>query len=112
MSLAQHVCCCPTAPHCLCFLPPCQVNSVGLVRQLFFPGVVVPEVTAGSAGDRAGLRPGDLLLAVDGRPLPASEGAVASVVTAVKGSVGEPVRLLVQRGGAQAGPDAGVEAPH
>ena len=74
------------------------MNTVGLVRQAFYPGVLVPEVVAGSAGVRAGLQPGDLIVAVNGQRLPPSEQAVGALVYTVKRSTGQEVRLQVQRG--------------
>lgn len=59
-------------------------------------GVLVVEVRAGSAAERAGLIAGDLLLALDGRPLP---DAVA-LQEALAGRAGDDLALLVARGDA------------
>jgi len=58
-------------------------------------GLLVAEVEVGGAAERAGLIPGDLLLALDGRPLP----AVAVLQEALAGRAGDDLTLLVARGG-------------
>ncbi len=55
----------------------------------------VQSVPAGSAGERAGLRAGDRLLAVDGRAV----ANAADFVAMVSGAPGRDVRLEVERGG-------------
>lgn len=58
------------------------------------PAPVVGEVLAGAAAQRAGLRAGDRVLAVDGRPVATWEALVAEIVA----HPGAPARLSVQRG--------------
>ena len=61
-------------------------------------GVVVAAVQPGGPAARAGLRQGDLIVAVGGRPV----GAPADVVAAVEGSaIGRPLPVTVDRGGAR-----------
>jgi regulator of sigma E protease len=57
-------------------------------------GLTVQLVRRGSAADRAGLRPGDTLVSLDGQPLTGSEVLQQAVVTA------EQLNLGVQRSGA------------
>ena len=59
-------------------------------------GVIVEAVVAGSAADRAGLRPGDHVVEFDGRPIdnPTRFQNFISVLPA-----GEIVRLGIVRGG-------------
>ena len=56
----------------------------------------VHEVARNLAADKAGLRPGDQLLLVDGMDVRAL--SVEQVHEALGGAVGEPVRLTVIRG--------------
>ncbi len=58
----------------------------------FTAGLVIEGVTGPAA--RAGVRPGDLLLAIDGQPV----GSLAQAGAAASGS-GKSVAILVQRGG-------------
>jgi regulator of sigma E protease len=60
------------------------------------PAPIVGEVLAGAPAARAGLRPGDRVLAIDGRPVPSWEALVAEIVA----HPGVPARLSVQREGA------------
>ncbi|BDG08300.1 RIP metalloprotease RseP [Anaeromyxobacter paludicola] len=60
------------------------------------PAPAVGEVVAGSAAERAGLREGDRIVAVDGAPV----GSWAALVSAVQARPSRPVRLDVERGGA------------
>ena len=59
-------------------------------------GAKVEEVTAGSAGDEAGLAQGDVITAVDGEPVTGADGLVATIR---KYRPGDEVTLTYQRGG-------------
>src|SRR6266704_3691647 len=59
-------------------------------------GVVVTDVASGSAGEQAGIRPGDAILEVNRRPVTDVE-SFRKVITSVK--PGEVVPVYVQRGG-------------
>ncbi len=61
-------------------------------------GAIVLEVERGSPADRAGLRPGDVIVAVDGRPVEAVEGVLAALR---RSGGGDRLRLTVVRGGAR-----------
>src|SRR5439155_1030994 len=56
----------------------------------------VTRVIAGSGAEAAGLRPGDLLLAIDGRPL---EAYVPFPDTVTRGWPGDVVRVTIERPG-------------
>jgi serine protease Do len=71
---------------------PTLAAGLGLPRDW---GVVVADVTPGGAADRAGLRPGDVIDAFDGRPIDSLQGLSAALYLH---PVGEPVVLLVLRG--------------
>eukprot|EP00897_Mesotaenium_endlicherianum_P002267 jgi/Mesen1/2068/ME000150S01149 len=75
-----------------------QVNTVGLLQQAYRPGVNVPGVIAQSAAERAGVLAGDVILAVDGEKIQASDSAVVELVDTIKGSVGHKIKFTVQRG--------------
>ncbi len=69
-------------------------------------GLPVPDAAAvagavlpGGAGERAGLRPGDRVLAIDGRPIATWE----ELVTEVRAHPGEELRMEVRRAGEPAG---------
>ncbi len=58
-------------------------------------GVRISDVTAGGPSDRAGLRPGDLITALDGQPVPRFQVLRAIVSTA---GPGRTLRVTVLRG--------------
>lgn len=71
-----------------------------LLEQLDLPkdsGVVVVNVVDGSAADKAGLKPNDILLELDGQEVPTDPTAFTALVGKVKG--GEKVDLVVLRKG-------------
>jgi RIP metalloprotease RseP len=61
--------------------------------------VLVAGVQPGQAAAAAGLRPGDRVLAVDGRDLGGGQGAVAELVARVKGAPDQSLRLRAERDG-------------
>ena len=71
-----------------------EAQQLGLARG----GVVVANLYVGSPGQEAGLKPGDLLLAIDGTPVTSAEEARASFATSKPGST---LTLRNQRGGNQ-----------
>jgi regulator of sigma E protease len=58
-------------------------------------GIVVP----GGPADQAGLRPGDKILAIDGKPVTKFMGPVNSVIWGIVSSEGEKIDFLVEREG-------------
>ncbi|KAG6535497.1 hypothetical protein ZIOFF_000497 [Zingiber officinale] len=56
-------------------------------------GVLVPVVTPGSPGDRAGFRPGDVVIEFDGRPV----GGIKEIIGIMEDKVGVPLKVLVKR---------------
>ena len=58
-------------------------------------GVVLGDVYPGSPADRAGLKPGDVVLTLDGKPM---ENARQFVVNLYRPAIGDMVRLEILRG--------------
>ncbi len=59
-----------------------QAAQLGIARG----GVLVATLYVGSPGQQAGLRPGDLVLAVDGAPVNSSQDTLARIATHKPGS--------------------------
>ena len=88
-----------------------QATTVGVAALEPSPGAAIPKVAEGSVAALAGVRPGDVLLAIDGRALPLGGGAVDAAVAAIRDSPGEELTLRVSRAkeagsSSSAGPDA------
>lgn len=77
-----------------------QYSAVGIPEKFDFqPGVIVPEVTAQDApAALAGIRSGDVILAVDGQELGSSETAIRTLMDVIRANPNEPVDFKVQRG--------------
>ncbi len=60
------------------------MNTVGVAELALRSGVKVPEVVAGSVAERAGLRVGDVILAVDGQEIPPIMSSIPAVVREIK----------------------------
>jgi membrane-associated protease RseP (regulator of RpoE activity) len=76
--------------------------GAALADQLNLPkgkGLVVGEVKAGSAADKAGLKANDVLVEVNGRPVPSDPAAFVRLLDEVK--AGTPVDVVVLRKGKQ-----------
>ncbi|MDR2238957.1 MAG: RIP metalloprotease RseP [Zoogloeaceae bacterium] len=73
------------------------VQVIGL--HLFRPHLppVIGEVTAGSAAEQAGLRPGDRILSIDGAPIE----SWSQLVSIVSNAAGRPLPVRAEREGAQ-----------
>ncbi len=69
-----------------------QAAQLGLARG----GVLLANLYVGSPGQQAGLRPGDLLLAVDGSPVNSAQDTLARIATHKPGST---LAIKVLRGG-------------
>jgi regulator of sigma E protease len=79
-------------------LDPAQGDPLAVAGlRLQEPRPVVRGVIAGGAGEEAGLRDGDVILSVDGKPAQ----DVSTVVQIVQQHAGTPVALEVRRDGAQ-----------
>jgi S1-C subfamily serine protease len=71
-----------------------EAQQLGLARG----GVVVANLYVGSPGQGAGLKPGDLLLAIDGVPVTSAEDARARIAIRKPGTT---LTLSDQRGSSQ-----------
>ncbi len=83
------------------FLLVTQIGIVGTQEVNFQPGVVVPEVKSelSSAAAKAGVKAGDIVLAVDGRDLGASRESIKVLMEAIQSRPNQPIDLKVQRDG-------------
>jgi membrane-associated protease RseP (regulator of RpoE activity) len=80
-----------------------QVGILGVPEVTYQPGVMVPQLAAETSGAaiKAGLKAGDIILAVNGKTLDASEKAMFSLMETIQDSPGEPIQLQVQRSPSQ-----------
>jgi len=78
-----------------------QVATVGVADPVYFEGVTVPTVLAGSAGERDGVRPGDVLLRVDGVELGSGTDAVDAAVRVIRAAPLREVEVVARRDGAE-----------
>ncbi len=61
--------------------------------------ITVAIVSPGSPAAEAGLKPGDLIVAVNGAPVEQSEFGSAEVIRQIRNSADKPVTLTINRGG-------------
>ncbi|MCB9958346.1 MAG: Do family serine endopeptidase [Rhodospirillaceae bacterium] len=82
-----------------------MAEALGLARPM---GVVISQITAGSPAARAGIEPGDVILAIDGHEVDDAQALRYRIATLEMGST-VPVELW--RGGGRATVDIAVEPP-
>ncbi len=77
-----------------------QVSAVGVQDFNYQPGVLVPKVAAdvSSAASKAGIKQGDIILAVNGKELGASATAIQTLMTEIQTHPDEALPLTVKRG--------------
>ncbi|MFM7427093.1 MAG: RIP metalloprotease RseP [Elainella sp.] len=77
-----------------------QYTAVGIPEKFDFqPGVVVPEVTSQeSPAAKAGIKAGDIILAVDGQPLESSETAIRTLMDVIRAHPNQPLDFQIKRG--------------
>jgi membrane-associated protease RseP (regulator of RpoE activity) len=80
-----------------------QFSSVGIPDGFNAkPGVLIPEVVSMDSPAAAGdLRPGDIVLSIDGQPLGTSESVIETFTTTIQSNPSQPVPMVVQRGDRQ-----------
>eukprot|EP00960_Hanusia_phi_P046226 757702-Hanusia_phi.AAC.1 len=75
-----------------------SVTSNGVVVPVLDQGVVVSSLVDGNgAGARYGMKPGDVIVEIDGKNIGKSEKAVSDLVQAVKKSNGKTMHFVVKR---------------
>jgi carboxyl-terminal processing protease len=74
-----------------------QFTGVGMTVRQATAGLKIVSVFAGTPASRGGLRPGDLIVAVNGRSIAGKSSDAAT--TAIKGPVGSKVDLTLRSGG-------------
>ena len=81
------------------FLLVTQSAVVGIPEPQFEPGINVPEIVnqENSPAREAGLKAGDLILAVDSQSLGEGQPAIQTLQTEIQNSVNEPLSLTVKR---------------
>ena len=70
-----------------------EFEGVGMTVELHKRGLKIVEVFDGGPAKKAGLKPGDLITAVDGKPLKGTPSDAAT--TEIKGPAGTKVRLTI-----------------
>src|SRR4028118_653611 len=81
------------------FLLVTQVGFVGVQELNYQPGVQVPELSTevSSAASKAGIKPGDLILAVEGQTLGTAPEALSSLMREIQTHPNQPLQLSVKR---------------
>jgi membrane-associated protease RseP (regulator of RpoE activity) len=85
-----------------------QASTVGVADLDLLPGVSVPRVLAGSPASAAGVRPGDVITAINGRAIGVDPDAVRASVAAIQASAGVPLTLDIERTVRSGGGSAGL----
>lgn len=83
------------------FLLVVQMGTVGIPQGFNFqPGVLVPRVVSESSivAEQAGIKPGDIITAVNGQELEANREAINSLMKKIQQSPNQPLELKIQRG--------------
>lgn len=72
-----------------------QVTTVGL--QDLQPGLLVPHVDPASAAIAAGMKQGDIIVGLEGQPLPPYPDASKIFVETIKNAANQPINLTLKR---------------
>ncbi len=76
-----------------------QAATIGIQQINYQPGIIVPKLSEDvSAAAQAGIKAGDIIVAVNSQELEASEQAIKSLTTAIQDSPAQPLELTIQRG--------------
>jgi membrane-associated protease RseP (regulator of RpoE activity) len=76
-----------------------QFGGVGIPNFIPLPGVMVPElVSTDSPAAMAGIKPGDIITAVAGKPLGSDEQATLALMNAIKSHPNQPLDFQIKRG--------------
>ncbi|MGI0490599.1 RIP metalloprotease RseP [Alkalinema pantanalense CENA528] len=74
-----------------------QAGTVGIPTPIFKPGVLLPKVEQASVAEKAGLKAGDVVLAINGTPIPAASNSPDRLRQAIETSPNKELQLQVQR---------------
>lgn len=75
---------------------PDPMVALGLTSWKPVVAPLIDQISPGSAAERAGLQPGDLIVAMDGQPV---QDWLADVVPRIQSSAGQPLSLTLERDG-------------
>jgi membrane-associated protease RseP (regulator of RpoE activity) len=77
-----------------------QVATVGVQDINYQPGVLIPEIIAQAESPAfvAGVKSGDVVVAVDNKSLPASEDSIDTLRNAIQASPNQPLKFTIKRG--------------
>lgn len=80
-----------------------QFTAVGIPNGFNYqPGVMVPQVVSQeSPAAQAGIKSGDIIVAVDGKPLGSSEAAIKTLTETINNSPDRAIGFTLQRGSSQ-----------
>lgn len=76
-----------------------QMAFVGLPTIDYNPGVIVPETIAQDVAAQAGVQNGDVVVAINGKPLGASDTAMNTLRHTIESSPGKSLQLSIERKG-------------
>lgn len=81
------------------FLLVTQIGTIGVPQLNYQPGVLVPKVATevSAAAVNAGIKSGDIVLAVEGKELGASKEALPSLMQLIQEHSNQPLALTIQR---------------
>ncbi|MCK6629291.1 MAG: S41 family peptidase [Anaerolineae bacterium] len=85
-----------------------QFGGIGAFIQRDEAGKVILDPMPDQAAEKAGLLKGDMLLAVDGRPV-TPDMPTEDIIKWIKGEIGTPVTITVERAGAEKPLDITIE---
>jgi len=85
-----------------------QFGGIGAFIQRDEAGKVILDPMPDQAAEKAGLLKGDILLAVDGRPV-TPDMPTEDIIKWIKGEIGTPVTITVERAGAEKPLDITIE---
>lgn len=75
-----------------------QIGMVGLPGYNYQPGVLVSQVISPeTVAAQSGIKPGDIILAIDDQPLPASEQAIFSLRKTIESHPNQTLSFSIQR---------------
>eukprot|EP00210_Caulerpa_lentillifera_P008285 g7906.t1 len=74
-----------------------QVCTIGVTNEVIETGVTIPRVLSGSAAEKAGLLPGDVILSVEGKETAPDPKMITSIIEAIAAHPNQPMRFQIKR---------------